>query len=203
MFPPAVIHQPAKVSIFQLRLRTRRFVRLRISSRPGCPFPCSCEFHRMWGCNQIFRGWGTCRNSWRQVHRCRSDFATILSSSFCSCTLFAIFLVPLIKLEFLAQQVKLKWLMLNRWRRLFHSSRVKLPSVNMSASWCLVSMYLIWILGSRSILSKTNPKQLGGFLIRVSLWDFGLLMSSWSRLHCPQKRRASHKKKEDFAFDET
>ena len=42
------------------------------------------------------------------------DFATNLSSSFCSCTLFTIFLVQLIKLEFLAQQVELKWLMLNR-----------------------------------------------------------------------------------------
>ena len=42
------------------------------------------------------------------------DFATLLSSSFCSCTLFAIFLGQLIKLEFLAQQVELKWLMLNK-----------------------------------------------------------------------------------------
>ena len=42
------------------------------------------------------------------------DFATILSSSFCSYTLFAIFLGHLIKLEFLAQQVELKWLMLNK-----------------------------------------------------------------------------------------
>ena len=42
------------------------------------------------------------------------DFATILSSSFCSCTFFAIFWEQLIKLEFLAQQVELKLLMLNR-----------------------------------------------------------------------------------------
>ena len=41
------------------------------------------------------------------------DFATVLSSSFCSCTLFAVFLVQLIKLEFFAQQVELKWLMLH------------------------------------------------------------------------------------------
>ena len=41
------------------------------------------------------------------------DFATIISSPFCSCTLFAIVLVQLIKLEFLAQQVELKYLMLN------------------------------------------------------------------------------------------
>ena len=82
------------------------------------------------------------------------DFATILSSSFCSCMMFAIVLVQLIKLEFLAQQVELKLLMLNKWRRLFHSSRVKLPLVAMSASWCLVSMYLIWILGSKAIQSN-------------------------------------------------
>ena len=64
------------------------------------------------------------------------DFVTILSSSFC--TLFAIFLEQLIKLEFLAQQVELKWLMLNRWRRLFHSSSVKFPwSVCLRVGfWC-------------------------------------------------------------------
>ena len=33
----------------------------------------------------------------------------------------------------------------------FHSSRVKFPLVKMSASWFLVSMYLIWILVSRLI----------------------------------------------------
>ena len=42
------------------------------------------------------------------------DFATILSSSICSCTLFAIFLVQLIKLESFAQHKKLKWMILNR-----------------------------------------------------------------------------------------
>ena len=48
--------------------------------------------------------------------------------------------------------------MLNKWRRLFHSSRVKLPSVTMSASGCLVSRYRIWILESRSILSTDQSK---------------------------------------------
>ena len=72
------------------------------------------------------------------------DFATILFPSFCSCILFAILLVQLIKLKFLAQQRELTWLMLNKWRRLFHSSRVKLPLVKMSESGCLVSMYRIW-----------------------------------------------------------
>ena len=41
-------------------------------------------------------------------------FTTILSSSLCSCSLFAIVSVQLIKLEFFAQQVELKWLMLNK-----------------------------------------------------------------------------------------
>ena len=41
------------------------------------------------------------------------DFAQIVSSSsFCSCTLFAIVSGQLIKLDFLAQQVELKWLSL-------------------------------------------------------------------------------------------
>ena len=40
--------------------------------------------------------------------------------------------------------------MLNKYNRWFHSSRVKFPLVRMSASWFSVSMYLIWIFGSRS-----------------------------------------------------
>ena len=46
--------------------------------------------------------------------------------------------------------------MLNKWRRLFHSSRVTFPLVNMSATWSLVSILRIWIFGSKFILS--NPK---------------------------------------------
>ena len=84
------------------------------------------------------------------------DFATILSSSFRSCTLFAIVLVQLVNLKFWAQQRELKWLMLNKWRRWFHSSRVELPLVKMSASWCVVSMYLIWLLGSWLIPSNNQ-----------------------------------------------
>ena len=90
-----------------------------------------------------------------------SDFTTILSS-FCSCILFAIVLVQLVKLNFWAQQRKLQWLMFNRWRRLLHSSRVKFPCVNMSASWCLVSTNLMWILWSRLILSNNRS--------RATLW---------------------------------
>ena len=42
--------------------------------------------------------------------------------------------------------MELKWLMLNKHKWWFHSSRVKFPFVSMSASWFLVSKYLMWIL---------------------------------------------------------
>ena len=46
--------------------------------------------------------------------------------------------------------------MLNKRRRWVHSSRVKLALVSMSASWFLVSTYLIWIFGSKLILSNNQ-----------------------------------------------
>ena len=54
------------------------------------------------------------------------------------------------------QTEELKWLILNKHNKWFHSSRVKLPLVKMSASWFLVSMYLIWIFGSRLIRSNNQ-----------------------------------------------
>ena len=75
------------------------------------------------------------------------DFVTTLSSLVPSCVLFDIVW---------GQLAELKLPMLNKWRRWFHPSRVKLPCVSMSVSWFLKSMYLIWIFGSRLILSK-NP----------------------------------------------
>ena len=83
-----------------------------------------------------------------QVHRRR----------LCSCILFAIVLVQLVKLKFWEQQSKLKWLMLNRWRRLFCSSRVKFRFLHMSASWCFVTTYSIWISGTRLILSNNQSR---------------------------------------------
>ena len=65
-----------------------------------------------------------------------SDFATILSSPSCSCILFAIVSMQLVKLKFWEQQRKLKWLMLNKWRRLFHLSCVQLPLVRTVGVWC-------------------------------------------------------------------
>ena len=58
--------------------------------------------------------------------------------------------------------MEVKWLMLNKHKRWFHSSRVKFPIVRMSASWFLESMYLIWILGSKLILSNNQS--------RATLW---------------------------------
>ena len=54
---------------------------------------------------------GTCEDKFIAVD---FDFATILSSPFFSCIFFAIVLAQLAKLEFLAQQTELKWLMLNK-----------------------------------------------------------------------------------------
>ena len=106
----------------------------------------SYEYSRTFGCHQTFCGWGTCRDNVRFI-AVDFDFATLLSFPFCSCILFAIVLAQLIKLEFWAQWDG--W-----WRRLFRSLRVKSSLVKMSASWCLVALHQIWILESRSILSK-------------------------------------------------
>ena len=88
---------------------------------------------------------GTCEDKFVAVD---IYFPTILSSSFCSCILFVIFG------GCLSSWNSQRRLMLNNWRGLFHSSRVKLPSVKMSASWCLVSMCRVWILESRLITVK-------------------------------------------------
>ena len=81
------------------------------------------------------------------------DFAVTLSSTESSCVLSGITS---------EQSVELKWLTLNKHKRWFHSSRVKFPLVKMSASWFLVSMYLIWILGSKLIRSNNQS--------RATLW---------------------------------
>ena len=83
------------------------------------------------------------------------------------------------------QLVELKWLMLNKHKRCFHPSRVKFPLVSMSASRFSVSMYLIWIFGSKLILSN-NQEQLCRFWKHVSLSDSFLWWSSSSLLRCPQ-----------------
>ena len=74
-----------------------------------------------------------------------------------------------------------KFMMLNRRRRLHHSSRVELPLV----VWFLVSTYLIWILGSKLILSYLT--RFCAFWMRVSSLDFVLWWSSWSLPRCLQE----------------
>ena len=122
------------------------------------------------------------------------DFAVTLSSLASSCVLFDIALHLL---------MELKWLMLNKHKRWFHSSRVKFPFVNMSASWFLVSMYLMWILGSKLILSNNQS--------RVTLWvletcfiagllPFMIILITAS-LSSNTYNKASWR--EEFAFEET
>ena len=81
------------------------------------------------------------------------DFAVTLSSPDSFCVLFDITS---------EHSAELKWLMLNKHKRWFHSSRMTFPLVNMSASWFLVSVYLIWILGSKLIRSINQS--------RATLW---------------------------------
>ena len=81
------------------------------------------------------------------------DFAVTLSSPESFCVLFDITS---------EQLMELKWPMLNKHKRGFHSSRVKFPLVKMSASWFLVSLYLIWILESKLIRSNNQS--------RATLW---------------------------------
>ena len=104
------------------------------------------------------------------------DFAVTLSSPESFCVLFHI--TP-------EQSVELKWVMLNKHKRWFHSLCVKFALVSMSANWFLVSMYLIRILGSK-FTRTTNQEQLCGFWENLSLSDFFPLWSSWSVLCCLQ-----------------
>ena len=122
------------------------------------------------------------------------DFATILSSPCPCCILFAIVFGQLAELKFSEQQTDLKWLMLHKWRRLSHSSRVKLPFVSMSASWFWCRHF--WFESSDPnpnwSCQTTNPEQLCGFWTRrlivgllpsmiiwkVTLFDFEIENSS-------------------------
>ena len=103
------------------------------------------------------------------------DFSIIISSLVPSCILFDIVG---------GQLAELKMLILNKRRRWFHSSRVKLPFVRMSASWFLVSTYLIWIFGPWLILS--NNQSSATLSVRGHVSHCGtsaFWWSSWSPLH--------------------
>ena len=143
--------------IWKPHLRTRRCVILiwTSSGRFPCTF-CAMRFEPCWLGARSFPGrfdaleTGTVREL---AAVCETkfnvgfDFATIISSPCSSCILFAIVL---------RQPAELKMLMFNRRRWLFHSSRVRLPFVSMSASWFLVSTCLIWILGSRLMNNQSS-----------------------------------------------
>ena len=90
------------------------------------------------------------------------DFATVLFLLFVQCVSSPIYWKS--NSSWNSERSRRRWngWMLNNWRRLFHSSRVKLSLYKMSANWCLVSMYQFWILVSRIILSNNQS--------RATLW---------------------------------
>ena len=103
-----------------------------------------------------------------------SDFAVTPSAPASSCVLFDITS---------EQLVKLKWPMLNKHHKWFHSSRVKFPLFSMSASWFLVSnVFHLDFRGPNWFYRRTKQEQLCGFWKHVSLSDFFPLWSSWSLL---------------------
>ena len=86
------------------------------------------------------------------------DFATTRYSSpgFPSCCLFDVILRFLIDLRWLQEQ-KEKVIVLNKRRKWFHSSRVKLPLVSKSLRWFpRVNILKFLILGSKLILSNNR-----------------------------------------------
>ena len=85
-----------------------------------------------------------------------------------------------------------KLMMSDKRRRWFHSSRVKLPFFNKSATGLLVSTYLTWILGFKLTLSnkQSHATPVGsGYVSRCRPSAF--LWSSWPQLHCLQHYKSS------------
>ena len=121
------------------------------------------------------------------------DFAMTLSSPASSCVLFDIALRLL---------MELKWLMLHTDKRWVHSPRVKFPFVNVSKSWFLVSMYLIWILESKLILSNNQSRATLWVLetcLIVGLLPFMIILVTTS-LSSKMCSKASFR--EEFTFEE-
>ena len=91
-------------------------------------------------------------------------------SRFCNCTFFffsLFFSCILLDMVEGASIWSMKWLQEDAQRRWFHSSRVTLHLVRMSANCFLVSTYFIWIFGSKLILSNNQS--------RATLWVTGYL----------------------------
>ena len=116
---------------------------------------------RVWFSPGFLMQWKVARQqSFRCIARLNSSWASILLWHVLHLNLFESFCVLF---DITSEQVvELKWLMLNKHKRWFHSSRVKFPLVSMSASWFSVSMFLIWILGSKLMLSNNQS--------RATLW---------------------------------
>ena len=115
-------------------------------------------------------------------------FATILFSSHCSCILFAILSVQLIKLKFLAQQRDWNgWCWTNKeGYSIRHVWSVLWSKCLRSGVWSHFTEFESW--GPNWFCQTTNQEKLCGFLTHVSLLDSCFWLSSWSRLHCPQTR---------------
>ena len=116
----------------------------------------ACRKSRIWPC------WWPCHASQYQTHH-RFWFG---GSSF-----FTIFLLHPFR-----HRLRAAWRSENadvqqRERRWFHSSRVKFPLVRKSESWFWVSTYLIWILGSKLILSNNQS--------RATLWEMETCLIVW------------------------
>ena len=96
----------------------------------------------------------------------------------------------------------MKWLVLHKWRRLFHSSRVKLPFVNISASRCLMSTCLIWIFGSGLVLSSNQS--CATLWVRDTCLIVGLLslMTIFITASLSSKMLSIAPKWEDFTYEE-
>ena len=92
--------------------------------------------------------------------------------------------------------------MLNKWRRLFHWSRVKLPLVNMSASWCLVSMYRICIMGSINPVKQPIQSDSMGSWYMSHCGTQAFHYHFNHGFHCPQRHTTYHWKQTVFRLME-
>ena len=101
------------------------------------------------------------------------------------------------------QTVELKWLILNKLQQMIPLITCEISFVSMSASWFLVSMYLIWILESRLIRSNNQSRATLWVLETCLIVGLLPLISSWSLLHCPQNTYNKASWREDWTFEGT
>ena len=175
--------QISPVCIFQSSLGTLRCTGFWISSCPRVRFPCRCfEYPRTFWRSRMGHKWRTYRESWCQIHRRRLRFCY-------NPVFFFLFLHPL-RHRFGAAQSWNSERSSESWsdfcwisKEDFSIRHVKLPLDNMSASWWLMSMYLIWILESRLILSNHQCRVILWILdtcLLVGLLSFIIILSTAS-----------------------